>query len=850
MIYFRKRMPRNKENVAQDKKVILSPEVFQDMKREQRRNPPLAREAVARMVAQEANEKKHKEKSIKEALRELKAEDEIQRSADEGELQQVTVDELEKSFGLDKMEEGVDARIERTKKILGSKASEIWETITTEKTVHKPLEPARATEYVNAVADLVDKEQGLKIRNLNKKFGLPEAYDPIMGSGASRPTAMRSLARTRVAATETVGSITGMPSTERVMEHRGAKITLSKPDVGTYRFTGRTVEAPTTREDLENALIARYGVEPSQVYFKLGEVKPGVATRMQNDPEYQRWVMELRKATGEMVKEEARLRESVSRRFHRPQDEAAAMKEGMAWLAKGMKDAEALEEEKFFEAGDRMTREAEEQRRNLLELREELHDEIAELLKQKRTPAVQKQIEAKSRQIARAEARLRGEEGAAMPERVSFKERLKEFWKGLFAKKEMRTMEERKEEPMSEESRPEEERALGTVNELLKTDAGFRDAFQHVLNAMPGGEPRAAIDMVHKKLGLPFDRTPNAAIQTPKAIEYVEALAGVLAAKTRGASKAQGEAVARLMNLNRELDVTDKDAFWKKFMENHLAGWLWKKERSEPAPRTEEIKEEPKEDKNPPGMPDVRTKTGIPRVIVGDEEVPAVREVRKRPQKKTAAEPPPAVEAPKQPAKETGPRPPTDAEIESRALLEFQRTLDNEHVEKRRNQALQYLLADFRKRAEGEQFSGNYPGWTEEHYAKAANDLRAAIRDWKKPMEQPKKAPEPTPEIKQKRLPSRIEVVEDVESEIKDRLDIAEADPEDATEYFTELTEFVGALERGKNVSETMFGKQRLIGDAYRGWTVKDFQKLRDRLESATTPTRRKTKKQRPAAAE
>lgn len=791
MIYSRKRMPRHKENAAPEKKVILSPEIQEDIRK---RNPPSARETVARMAAHEAKERTQKEKSIKEALRELKAEDEIQRSADEGNLEQVTADELEKSFGLDKMEEknaAVQAkRIARTNEILGqARASEIWETVTKEKTLYKSLDPSRATEYVHAVADLVDKGKGLKIRDLNKKFGLPEAYDPIMGSGASRPTAMHSL-RGRASAPEMVGMAAAMPSREVVP----SRVEGRKKAYVTHEWSGRVPEKEkTTREDLESALIARYGVEPSQVYFKLGEVRPGVASRMQGDPEYQRWVMELRKATGEMMKEEAR---------HREQKEAAAMKEGMARLAKGMKDAETLEEEKFFEAGDRMTREAEEQRRNLLELREELHEDVSELLKQKRTPAVQKQIEMKSAQIARAEARLRGEErGAAMPERASFTERVKGFWKGLFGKKEVAIPMERKEEPAREEPKPEKEPRLGTINELLKTDAGFRDAFQEVLNATPGGEPRAAIAMVHERLDLPFDRAPGAEIRTPKAIEYVEALAGVLASKGKGESKAQGEAVAHLMSLNRELDVTDKDAFWKKFMENHLAGWLWKK-REESAP-----KEEPREVEMPP-------------VIVGDENPPGMPEVREN------VEPPHVKERRRERMK-----PPTDNEIHGRALLEFQRTLDNEHVENRRSQALRYLLEDFKKRSTEKALPDNFSGWSSEHYAKAAKYLQTAIQEWSRPV-QPKQQPE-TRRTGERRMKEGVKP-----RSIQENIRIAK-------EIEEEAGKMIGGVRSGKffeedvrNIQENIqnyrsaaSNPKALSGLGFPGWTGKDFQALADQAE-------------------
>ncbi|MEK7116046.1 MAG: hypothetical protein AAB879_01485, partial [Patescibacteria group bacterium] len=600
-------MPHSQEGAAAPKKkVILSPEVEQDIERlhAETLGRPLrsGREAVGRLREAEETVTTGKVTSLKEALRALTEEGPA--PTFESANPDLTAEEFEQTFTLDRA--GVDIkshnakRIAHTNKILGQrKASDIWDTVT-DKNMDGikvfGLTPERATEYVHAVAELVDQEKGLiKIRSLNKHFGVPEAYDPIMGSGASRPTAARSLARERVADPEMFGARTAMPTQERIADR------VEQPRI---THVPKTENAPETkRENIENTLLQHYGVSPSQVYFNLGNVDPTASRMMQKDPKYREWVTELRKTTGELMKEEARHRESKLRKPRPPLDEEAAMKEGLQRI---FAKEEQLTEEKFFEEGDRMTREAEEQRANLIELNEELHEEVAKLQLEQPTPRATARIRTLARQIDATEKKLRGE-----------------F-----------------------EEQPEEKR---------KPSLGER-----------------------------------------------------------------------------------------------ITGW-WKnmKSRYSPAPRektsTPEISE-------------------IPLVVVGDEVAPASAEARLMQPEPAPVVPqiheevtlvvpvaPPSRERARQ---EVRTLPPTDKEIEGRALLEFQRTLDNPHVALRREQALQYLVNDFGSRAQQGKTFSDYPGWNAKDFNRAAHYLQVAINEWKrKPLIKKESVTEENPKlIKRKRV--------------------------------------------------------------------------------------------------
>lgn len=86
--------------------------------------------------------------------------------------------------------------------------------------------------------------------------------------------------------------------------------------------------------------------------------------------------------------------------------ETDALRAGLERLKTGLEAEEEREEEKFFAGGDRLNREAEE-RDHLIEYSQELHDTVASLSQQPRTPQVQKNLEGAYNRIQKTERRLR-----------------------------------------------------------------------------------------------------------------------------------------------------------------------------------------------------------------------------------------------------------------------------------------------------------------------------------------------------------------------------------------------------------------------------------------------------------
>lgn len=226
------------------------------------------------------------------------------------------------------------------------------------------------------------------------------------------------------------------------------------------------------------------------------------------------------------------------------------------------------------------------------------------------------------------------------------------------------------------------------------------------------------------------------------------------------------------------------------------------------------------------------TETGvIPPVVVGDEEVPAVAESRTQMKREV----------------ERRNLLPTEKEIEGRALLEFQWTLENLAVTNRKAQALQWLVDDYRTRARKGLTSDEYPGWTSKHFASAAFYVQSAIDEWKRKP------------LKRKKIVETPIVPQEITSTTK--YPIAEIKPP-AEEEITALARSLSEWKHSKRPEDTklyeeMIGALRNIMNrrpthsyfwdrGYLGWTKKHyenalrqhelFEKQSSKIEPRPTP--------------
>lgn len=246
--------------------------------------------------------------------------------------------------------------IEQTKTVLGQeKAARLWDEVmpmlwTRDETVGSSADieaqrraASQATEYVIRIGEIYGKHAGEgadekireDVKKLNAAFagsGLLESYDPLVGAGMSRPTALRSLAQERVSSWGPIGTRAGFAQ---------------------GKIEGMRLE-PQRRKKYETL----------------------VATHV---PEEKKELLETSEARGTL-----------------------------------------------------------EQRERLLKLNEELHADIAELMKNKRTPEIQKQIDRKNGLISETETKLKelaqttGDVQSSSEKKPSITERVKGFFRDLF----------------------------------------------------------------------------------------------------------------------------------------------------------------------------------------------------------------------------------------------------------------------------------------------------------------------------------------------------------------------------------------------------------------------------------
>jgi len=291
--------------------------------------------------------------------------------------------------------------IERVKSVIGQeKAARLWDEVmpmlwerkegatSKEDTDAQNIAAKRATDYVVRFADIeskhekdmTSKEAKAAIKTLNAeyaKYGLLNSYDPVVGTGRGR-----SMGPSREAVPGAVGSATGFPEREISAPRSSRKkryetVYQATPEASkrlreepflpltreTKKEAAPTATIESKLETLEGKLEKKHGFDPSVHYFGLERLDEEAMRRMASDPDYKKWVEEMKAATKEVAVEE----QSVIRRG----GPRASI------LAEARAEAEAEgpgAEEKFFAEGERMSTEA-------IGLRKEILDEAKDLQK-------------------------------------------------------------------------------------------------------------------------------------------------------------------------------------------------------------------------------------------------------------------------------------------------------------------------------------------------------------------------------------------------------------------------------------------------------------------------------------
>ncbi len=731
--------------------------------------PVLSPEAKAESKRRKEEEERAKAGglSIDEALKRRKAEADIEHAAALGEIPEVSVKQLESTMGIDKMDaeeraqktraatEAAMARFEeeaakrktnltspteaagqafkaaaedrdakklreeeneRTANILGrERAVEMWDTATNA----FGLNADKAREYVVAVGKIRDRNEPEKLKKLNAAFGLPETYDPLTGSGKSRPTAMRSLgmARGRAEALAASERVTGMPGrAEGTPRFERMKKTIPVAEAAPVKNEIRKAEAASTFPELNTRNIAEWEQNLLTTRDELHDDIAELSKR--RTPENQKALeqkyaliketeLQLERVTGELHR-----REGMEDRAHR-------------WeYAKHLGTEEAEQAMSYEERLRELTKRMGSLGRKIKKSYGKSPEEIASTgglgtqVKEFFAHAAGKETDLDAWKTLNADylriselldayqSRYRPGTGEISPVRIPSR---KELEIGEKVREETELMEVP--EGMTEE---EYEKSFGLPSEIARLKKQEEEELPAIRPTPRVERPKPIDQLVERE---------NKAIA-----EYRERLNGIdeELAKRLEREDANPYTAYRLAELDVK-SLRDKHVLYKyggiletypkvKALVDELNTLVESYARQAEAERT-------------PKQP---SRVGVAKEILSRPyrktrtEKPAPETVRE--------EAPPTIETPAQRhgdkiQRVEKVRPPTDAEVKSRTLLEFQKTLDNPLVGKQADQALQYLLDDFDTRASADWPSEEYPSWDQRHFAAAAAVLRKAIAD-------------------------------------------------------------------------------------------------------------------------